>query len=173
MQNHIPQSMDQQPSTPNINSTSLDTRPYYAPGYRDHSMQMLAPVPSFSSGSFGAVPGSNQSGNDVQKLNGATLSKNAHHLQPPVPTVSNQFSYVQADTNRQTQPWMDRSSSPFVKRSQFVHETHEEHFYGHQGRMRLAQHENDGRCRYSTPIHSGSSVTHHYMYWRGLLGTGT
>ncbi|KAJ8622633.1 hypothetical protein MRB53_031162 [Persea americana] len=97
MQNHIPQSMDQEPSTPNINSTSLDTRPYYAPGYRDHSMQMLAPVPSFSSGSFGAVPGSNQSGNDVQKLNGATLSKNAHHLQPPVPTVSNQFSYVERD----------------------------------------------------------------------------
>lgn len=153
MQNHMPQSMDQQPGTPNINSTALETRPFYAPGYRDHSMQMLTPVP-FSSGSYGAVPGSNPSGNDVQKLSSAALSNKAHHLQPPPPTVSNQFSYVQADSQRQTQPWMD--CSPFVKGSQFAHEAHNEHFYGHQGRMRLAQHETDGRCRYSTPVHSGS-----------------
>lgn len=131
MQNHLPQSTSQQPSMPNINLTSADAGPC-APVYRDRPMQMLAPI-SFSSGSDGAVPGSNpsiQSGNGIQKISGATLSK-VHRLLPPPVIVSNQFSYVQADHRQQTQSWTDCSA--FARGSQAVHETFRGHFYGHQG----------------------------------------
>lgn len=133
MQNHLPQSMGQQPRTPNINLTSLDKGPCCAPGYRDHPMHMLTPIPSFSSGSGGIVHGSNlfiQSGNDIQKFSGATLSK-ALHLRPPPVTVSNQFSYLQANHHQGTKSRMAASSSS--EGSQVEHEASRGHLYGHQG----------------------------------------
>eukprot|EP00268_Persea_americana_P046940 TRINITY_DN4856_c0_g1_i5.p1 TRINITY_DN4856_c0_g1~~TRINITY_DN4856_c0_g1_i5.p1 ORF type:complete len:1289 (+),score=321.23 TRINITY_DN4856_c0_g1_i5:403-4269(+) len=141
MQNHLPQSMGQQPRTPNINLTALDKGPCCAPGYRDHQMHMLTPIPSFSSGSGGIVHGSNlfiQSGNDIQKFSGVTLSK-ALHLRPPPVTVSNQFSYLQANHHQGTPSRMAAASSS--EGSQVVHEASRGHLYGHQGHSHLSRSE--------------------------------
>eukprot|EP00262_Sarcandra_glabra_P009818 TRINITY_DN2443_c0_g1_i1.p1 TRINITY_DN2443_c0_g1~~TRINITY_DN2443_c0_g1_i1.p1 ORF type:complete len:644 (+),score=133.62 TRINITY_DN2443_c0_g1_i1:222-1934(+) len=142
MQNHLPQSIGQEQSTPNPNSMSVDTMPYYAPGYRDSSIRMLRPTSSFSSSScYLNLPGSHpssQAGNNAQQSSGAPLPNKAYHLQPPPPTVSNQFSYVQAE-----------------KRFHFVHDMHGGSFYDDRSGMRGSQHEIDESCRFSAPVHSG------------------
>ncbi|XP_058077802.1 protein HUA2-LIKE 2-like [Magnolia sinica] len=156
MQSHVPQSVSQQPNVPNTNSTSLDTGPYYAPGYRDVSTQMTTPVSSYSSSSYSGFSShpSMPTGNDMQQLGGATLPNKAHHLHPPPPTVSNQFSYVRADTHQRAESWMGCSSSHSAKNSQFGHEALSEHSYSHRGRMGPSQHEIDERRRFSAPVHS-------------------
>lgn len=155
MQNHLPQSVGQQSSTPNTNSTSTDLGSYFAPAYRDHAMQMRTPSPFRSChGSASSSHPSIQTGKDIQHLSVSTLSKKSQYLRPPLPPVSNQFSYAQADSHQRTQSWMECSSSPLGNRSQIVNEIQKEHFYGH-GRMSLVQRDTDGRSRFSTPIFSG------------------
>ncbi|XP_077219072.1 protein HUA2-LIKE 2-like [Tasmannia lanceolata] len=156
MQNQLPQSIAQRPCKENINSMSLDTVSYRTPGYRDLQMQMPRPTPPYSSSSYESLPCSHPSmptANNIQQLGVAPLPNKAYHLQPPLPTVSNQFSYVQSDSQQRTQSWKDCSSSPFSKGLQFVHDMHGANFP--QGKMGPTQHEIDERYRFSSHLHSG------------------
>ncbi|XP_077251392.1 protein HUA2-LIKE 3-like [Tasmannia lanceolata] len=154
MQNYFPQSIAQRPSTENINSASLGTVPYRTQGYIDLQMQMPIPSSSYSSSSYESLPGPHPSGpsaNNIQKFGGTPLPNKVYHIRPPLPTLSNQFSYVQADSQQRKQSWKDCSSSP---RLQFVHEMRCGNFVGPQGKMSLPQHDIDERCRFSSN-HSG------------------
>ncbi|XP_010905253.1 protein HUA2-LIKE 3 isoform X2 [Elaeis guineensis] len=159
MQNQQSQSVGQQPSGLNTNLMSSELVVYYTPGYGGPPKQMPPPVSSLSSSSYGIVPVSHppvHSGNDFQPIVSAPMTSKAYHLQPPSPTVSNQFSYVKAETQQRVPHW--GNCSAFTERFQCV-DIHGGNFYGRRGARGLVQQEIVERGRFSPAFHSGPSVS--------------
>ncbi|PIA26492.1 hypothetical protein AQUCO_09200002v1 [Aquilegia coerulea] len=150
------QHMSQIPDTTRLNSAMSDTMYHYAPGYRDLGKQSLRPGPFSSSNSCCNAPAAHPSihmGNNIQQIDSGSLHNKGYHLQPPPPTLSNQFSYVHADQRRQS--WMEASSSSYAKRFRYGHDMHREDIYQHRDRMNLAPYETGERRRLAAPVHLG------------------
>ncbi|KAG1331785.1 protein HUA2-LIKE 2, partial [Cocos nucifera] len=159
MQNQQSESVGQQASGLNTNLMPSELVVCYTPGYGGPPKQMPQPVSSLNSSSYGIIPVSHppvHSGNDFQPIVSAPMTNKAYHLQPPSPTVSNQFSYVKAETQQRVQPW--GNCSAFTERFQCV-DIHGGNFYGHRGARGPVQQEIVERGRFSPAFHSGPSVS--------------
>ncbi|KAF5187754.1 Enhancer of ag-4 protein [Thalictrum thalictroides] len=150
------QHISQLPDTVRSIPAMSDTMHYYAPGYKDLGKQSVRPGSFGSSNSCCNAPAAHPSvhmGNSVQQIDSGSLHNKGYHLQPPPPTLSNQFSYVHADQRRQS--WMEASSSSYTKRFRYGLDMHRDDVYDHRDRMDLAPYETRERCRVAAPVHLG------------------
>ncbi|XP_038971811.1 protein HUA2-LIKE 2-like isoform X2 [Phoenix dactylifera] len=161
MQNQQPQPIGQQPSNLNTNLMPSELVQYYTPGYGGPPKQMPPAISSLNSSSYGMRPVSHppvHSGNDFQPMVSAPMTNKAYRLQPPSPTVSNQFSYVKAETQQRAPPW--GNCSAITERFQCA-DIHGGNFYGGRGASARGpvQQEIVERGRFSPAFHSGPSVS--------------
>ncbi|KAG0481026.1 hypothetical protein HPP92_011884 [Vanilla planifolia] len=114
-ENQLPQTLSQLPNVLRVVSSSLtESGPsYYGQGYA-HPQQMPALVSSgASSGLYDNLSGTQLAmppGNISQPIVNAPLASKVYALQPPVPVVSNQFSYLQAQPPKRQEAWGNHSS---------------------------------------------------------------
>ncbi|KAK1295328.1 HUA2-like protein 2 [Acorus calamus] len=143
----------------NANSSS-DGLPSHAPHYGGLPNQLLTPVFSYSSStSYNSIPGphpSIHSGNRDQPRQPLPLPKKAYHLQPPPPTVSNQFSYVQAEPREKIESWGEHSSPSLNGKLQFAHDRYGGDICSDTSSFGPVRHESVDGYRFSAPVHSGS-----------------
>jgi len=154
--NQQPLTVGQQPNNIQGNLISSESVPYYGHGYGGFSKQMpAAHCPLGSSGPF-TSHAATHSGNNFQPKISAHLPNKGYHLQPPSPTVSNQFSYIQAETQQRAQSWGNCSS--FGDRFQYVNGPQGGNFYGDRNIRGPIQHENADRGRFSPSINTGNDA---------------
>ncbi|XP_068662450.1 protein HUA2-LIKE 3-like [Aristolochia californica] len=157
MQNDLSQPMNLQMTTPSSKSTSTDSS--RAAGYRDSRVQIPSAISSHTSGSCHSVRGSLPSlltvNNSIREFGCEPPSNKVYHLQPPCPSVSNQFSYVHAESQQRTYPRMN--TLPSTER--FAREMQGRNSSGHRSRMSLAEHEIDNRHRFASRIDSDHSCS--------------
>jgi len=149
-QNQQPQSVSQQPNNFQGNLISSESMHYYGHGYGGFPKQMPpAHCPLGSSGPFAS-----HTATHFQPKISTTLPNKSYPLQPPPPTVSNQFSYIQAEPQQRAQSWGNCSS--FGDRFQYVHGPQGGNFYGDRNIREPIQHENTERGRFSPSINTGN-----------------
>lgn len=152
-QNQQPQPVSQQTNNYQGNSISSEYMPYYTHGCDDLQNQMPgAPCSLGSSGHFT----SNTAGhprNNFQPTMSTPVPNKGYPLQPPPPTVSNQFSYIQAEAQQRAPSW--GSGSSFGDRLQHVHGPRGGNFYCDRNMRGPIQYENAERGRFSPPMNEG------------------
>lgn len=145
------QNVSQQPNNFQGNLVS-EPVPCYAHGYGGVPKQMPpAPCPLGSSGLLSSHTAMN-SGNNFH----TTLPNKAYPLQPPTPTVSNQFSYIQAESQQRPQPW--GSFSSIGDRFQYAHGPQGGNLCGERNIRGTIQHEHPERGRFSPVVNTGKDL---------------
>ncbi|KAG9457411.1 hypothetical protein H6P81_001919 [Aristolochia fimbriata] len=155
MQNDLSKPLDLQMTTSSSKSTSMNSSSRSAAGYRDSHVQNRSAISSYTSGSYRSVQDSLPSvqtvNNSIRQFGCEPPSNKVYHLQPPRPSVSNQFSYVHAESQQRTHPRMN--SLPSTER--FGREMRGKNYLGHRSRISQPEHEIDNRYRHASRVDSG------------------
>lgn len=146
------QPINLQPNNFQGHLVSSESVPYYTQGYGGPPKQMPPPPCPCGSSSPYTSHKVVSSGNNIH----ASLPNKAYPLQPPPPTVSNQFSYIQAEPPQKAQSW--GSSSSFSDRFQYVCGPQEGNFYGDRNMSGTIQYVNAERGRLSPSINTGPAL---------------
>lgn len=124
---------------------------YYAPNYVSAPGQMPPPTVSAS---YGTTNPFVHSQNSLQPSVSTTLTDTVYHVQPPPPTVSNHFSYVQAEPHQRPQTC---GNYPLPERYQYIHDNvHRGNFHSDQVTGRQFQHEIVTRSSFSPATQPGT-----------------
>ncbi|CAL9055237.1 unnamed protein product [Musa banksii] len=154
MQNQQSHYFSQQPSNQDAHLMSSKPAPQYGPSYGCLPGEMPPPA----SVPYGGVTTShpcNRYRNDFQPLASTSLMDTGYRLRPPPPTVSNQFSYVQAEPQQRAHPW---GNCPFPERFQYAHESHRGSLHGDQVATGQLYQDVVARNRLSPVLQPGSSL---------------
>ncbi|URE08870.1 RPR [Musa troglodytarum] len=154
MQNQQSQYFSQQPCNQDAHLMSCKPAPQYGPGYGCLPGEMPPPA-SVPYGGVSASHPCNHYRNDFQPLASTSLMDTGYRLQPPPPTVSNQFSYVQAEPQQRAHPW---GNCPFPERFQYAHESHRGSLHGDQVATGPLYQDIVARNRLSPVLQPGSSL---------------
>jgi len=130
--------------------------PYCSHGYDGFPKQMpAAHCPSSSSGPFTSYTATH-SGNYFRPKINAHFPNKGYPLQPPPLAVSNQFSYIEAETQQRAQSWGNCSS--YGDRFQYVYGPQGGNFYGDRNIKGPIQYENVERGRFSPSRNTGNDA---------------
>ncbi|KAG6519372.1 hypothetical protein ZIOFF_022865 [Zingiber officinale] len=125
---------------------------YYAPNYGSTPGQMPPPTVSASYGT--TTHPFVHSQNSLQPSVSTTLTDTVYHVQPPPPTVSNHFSYVQAEPQQRPQMC---GNYPLPERYQYIQDNiHRGNFHSDQATGRQFQNEIVARSNFSPATQSGT-----------------
>ncbi|WOL01807.1 hypothetical protein Cni_G10524 [Canna indica] len=152
LQNQQSHFFNQQPANENTGLMPSKPATYYGPNYGCIPSQMPPPTPA-SYGTASSHP-SMHSHSNMQSLVNTPLTDAPYQLQPPPPTVSNHFSYVQNEPQQRAQPW---GKCSFPERYQYGHESHRGNFHCDQGTRRHFQNEMTPRSSFSSVHQHGPS----------------
>ncbi|RWW59731.1 hypothetical protein BHE74_00033308, partial [Ensete ventricosum] len=152
VQNQQSHYFSHQPANQDAHLMSCKPAPQYGPSYGCLPGEMPPPA-SIPYGGVATSHPCNHYRNDFQPLASTSLMDTGYHLQPPPPTVSNQFSYVQAEPQQRAHPW---GNCPFPERFQYAHENHRGSLHGDQVATGQLYQDIVARNRLSPVIQPGS-----------------
>lgn len=172
MQNQQSHYFSQQPANQDAHLMSSKPAPQYGPSYGCLPGEMPPPA----SVPYGGVTTShpcNRYRNDFQPLASTSLMDTGYRLRPPPPTVSNQFSYVQAEPQQRAHPW---GNCPFPERFQYAHESHRGSLHGDQVATGQLYQDIVARNRLSPVLQPGSALwftltTFFFFKWKKCVIT--
>lgn len=152
MQSQQPHLFTQQPA--NQHDSLMPKPASYYPNYGSAPGQIPPPTISASHGTTSHPFVHSQNSLQPSVSVSTTLTDTVYHVQPPPPTVSNHFSYVQAEPQQRPQTC---GNYPLPERYQYIQDNiHRGNFHSDQVTGRQFQHEIVARSNFSPATQPGT-----------------